>query len=257
MTLFSFKKLNPDWELDLYLSPNCPITIKNWAGIESQDYLSFDGKDYLPLVHDLGINIKDWECPRVDESPAHKSDIFQWQMLANTNGWYFDMDILFVKSFAQFYKQTLDYDTAIAWERPGGRGWAYYSIGFVGSSGNNRFFKNVYNYTQGRKDSGQQYQSYGNEAIHQVLNSNGWSVLEEKFPESNPFCIPMSRVYPYDWQQDSERFEQSLVLSEDCLGIHWYGGARASQEANNKVTHLNAHKFPCTVVNYAKQVWEM
>jgi len=42
MTLYSFRKMNPNWEIILYLSDNVN-KIKTWNSGEEQDFLNYTG----------------------------------------------------------------------------------------------------------------------------------------------------------------------------------------------------------------------
>ena len=57
MTLFSFRKLNPDWDIILYLSDNTNTT-KTWKGVEEQDFSNYKGHNYFNKLEELNIKTK-------------------------------------------------------------------------------------------------------------------------------------------------------------------------------------------------------
>ena len=62
MSIYSFRKLNPDWEVILYISDNT-TSHKTWNGEPSQDYYQYKRKNYLDNIKDLDIKIEKVEFP--------------------------------------------------------------------------------------------------------------------------------------------------------------------------------------------------
>ena len=140
MTLYSFRKYNPDWLINLYVSDQ-KIHTKTWKTYEEQDFFMYAGNDYMDNIKDLNINtieytIKDKKGNEI--SPSQKSNFFKWQLLATNGGFYSDMDILFFRSINDLYEKTKEYDIGLTYT------WIF-SVGFMFSKGNNLFFQDVYN----------------------------------------------------------------------------------------------------------------
>ena len=57
MTLYSFRKLNPDWVMELHLSKPIHNLDKKWSTREVQDNFSSISKDSIDKIYDLDINI--------------------------------------------------------------------------------------------------------------------------------------------------------------------------------------------------------
>lgn len=236
MTLYSFRKFNPDWEIELHVSD---IEIKNkyWRGPENQDFHCYSGKNWLSEVEKLGVEIK--ECPVfVDGAgPSHNSNFFKWNELATNGGIYSDMDILFIKPVEEYYEHIKHFQTGLSYStsrnsypKHGG----YYSIGFMFSSGNNKFFSDVFesalkNYTLSR------YQGAGVAPLYKMLgNKSGIN----KYRDGLHF-IPMKTVYPYGSKQVDHLFKKLQTQSvhrEQTFGIHWYAGSPVAQKFNNILT---------------------
>ena len=108
MTLYSFRKMNPDWEIVLYISSN-DIKNKGWKSYENQDYHQYKGDNYFNKLKDLNIKIEKAEFPKeIQEklkniSPIHESDLFRYYQLYLNGGFYCDMDVLFFKPIDNFY----------------------------------------------------------------------------------------------------------------------------------------------------------
>ena len=145
MTLLSFRKLNPDWQIDLYLCKPNGIKTKTWKDAPIQDFFNFDGEDYFKKAKALDINLKKWRL--IDQKgkswedkmgPSHKSNFFKWQELGVYGGIYSDLDILWVKPMDAYYEKIKHYNTMICYRH------TYFSIGLLGASPNNKFFYDLF-----------------------------------------------------------------------------------------------------------------
>ncbi len=233
MTLYSFRKFNPDWEMELHVS-HIDIKNKYWKTPEAQDFHSYAGKNWLSEVEKLGVTIK--ECPVFVEGagPSHNSNFFKWNELATSGGIYSDMDILFIKPIEEYYnnikdlKTGISYSTEVAHRSHGG----YYSIGFMFSSGNNRFFKDVFNFSTERYDFNS-YQGAGVDRLYEMLEKNRLGMK----PYHKGLCyIPMNLVYPWRHYQQGDFFNHChTTLPEETIGIHWFAGHPKAQEFNNAI----------------------
>ena len=233
MTLYSFRKFNPDWEMELHVS-HIDIKDKYWHTSEDQDFHSYKGKNYLPEVEKLGVKIK--ECPVFieDAGPSHNSNFFKWNELATGGGIYSDMDILFVKPIEEYYNQIQYFQTGLSYSseqvQPGHGG--YYSIGFMFSSGGNVFFKDVFDYSREHCDL-KSYQGAGVDVLYKMLERN-----QGMKPYVNGLSyIPMDTVYPWRHYQQRDFFHSCHTeLPEETIGIHWYAGHPEAQEFNNNIS---------------------
>lgn len=231
MTLYSFRKYNPEWTINLYLSEQ-KINTKTWKTPESQDFFMYKGKDYSHLLKDININIKSYDLKDrngAEISPAQKSDFFEWHIMATVGGFYSDMDILFLKSIDNLYEQTKTYDTGITYTK-------YYSIGFLFSNGNNEFFKNVYDTSYNEFDS-TNYQGAGVLRLHKKWPNI--SVIEKNY--GKVYNIPFDLFYQYDSNNVAKIHipGDTYNLNKYCIGLHWYGGHRLSQQANGWFNEKN------------------
>ena len=251
MTLYSFRKFNPDWEMELHVS-HIDRTDKYWRGYESQDFHSYKGKNYLPEVEKLGIKIK--ECPVFVEGagPSHNSNLFKWNELATNGGIYSDMDILFVKPIEEYYNQIQYFQTGLSYSTEkvtSGHG-GYYSIGFMFSSGGNVFFKDVFDYSREHCDLNR-YQGAGVEPLYGMLGKGGGMK-----PYANGLSyIPMSVVYPWRYWQTNDFFVSChKQLPINTIGIHWYAGHPEAQKFNNDINPDTLDNYNNTMAYWLKQV---
>lgn len=263
MTLLSFRKLNPDWEVVLYVAKQ-EIKEKTWSDYNKQDFFNYTGANYFPEVEKLGITIKDWSLEfDLQIGPSQLSNFFKWKILSEKSGLYCDMDILFTKPIDNLYQSMKDYDLVIACEH------RYFSIGFLGSSGGNQFYKNVYNNTFKSFDPNL-YQSCGVYSIYSHLEKlqkvpseidfqkeRLWETLEKYYPDMRKYRLPMITVYPWLFNQMDLVFSELYVkLPSDCIGIHWYAGDTISQAFNKLMTHENREEWSNTFNFFAGKVLE-
>lgn len=260
MTLFSFKKMNPDWEIILYYSDNKKVNgesydSKEWNGPEEQDFSNYNGGNYLDQVKDLGItiiNFEDVDIPNnlkekfKDISPVHKSDMFRYYDLYKNGGFYSDMDILYFRSFDEEYNNIVEnrYDT-ILYQDP-----TYVAIGFLGCKKNNNFFKKLY-FSLFTIDGKDNYQSFGVDAIYKMFGTNRQKAyiidkLNIKFNNQTCYSIPKSLVYHFDWNRIIDNYRIGFNIDDfdkQSIGYHWYGGHNESQKVNNEMNEDNYHQY--------------
>jgi len=268
MTLYSFRKLNPDWKMTLFLSRPNEITTKVWADTPIQDFHNFSGRDYFRSLLDLDIHICNWEFEnrgRVTSDTvgaSHKSNFFKWQWMAKEGGFYSDLDILYVRPFDDFYQKCKDFDTVICHH-------GYFSIGLLGSSGNNNLFKNVYDYTFKNYGSSA-YQSAGVLSIYSLCGrfvednnfSNnytkwprGLAILVRHYKKMSFYNIPIEVVYPWLFDQMEHVFEEEYTsIPDECIGIHWYAGSELGQKYNNLLNEENYKEYSSTFTYFAREV---
>lgn len=261
LSLWSARKLNPDWDIRLYLhSPEESYGIGEgpWVNQKiAQDFFTYDGVDYLDGLRDIGVDIRTWnpqyfvkslsgiadalrlETPLVpeDSTPSHRSNYFKWFLLATEGGFYSDNDILFIKPLSEFYDKFSNHDMLISYHEND----LYFSIGFLGSKGNCEPYRDFY--AQALKGfSRENYQAAGVRALNTSLGnpsmSKGWEPLIGKYPKLDIANMGMSYFYPYESDEVEFYFEKEPQHIDhnkinDAIGLHWYAGHPTSQKWNN------------------------
>lgn len=257
MTLYSFRKLNPDWVMELHLSKPIHNLDKKWSTREVQDNFSSISKDSIDKIYDLDINIIE-HIPQRHIHPAHNSDLFQWKWLGENSGFYSDMDILFIRSMDDFYDVANKHDIIIAFNK------GIFSIGMVGSSGKNRFFKDLYSVALSIIDQKLHHHTYNKtgacaiEVLIKDTKTNPQNLLQI-YPEYAVWPFPMHVVYPFSWENDAARFYGVHDLSQDpeVVGIHWYAGSSVSQRFNEILNEDNYTEHDNTICYYINKILEM
>jgi hypothetical protein len=243
MTIKSFCQLNPDWKVKLYFV-NQYRDSKPWESTEGQDFFTYDGANYFDNINKLNIEIIEWNMPPELKSmveihsmgPSHLSNFFKWRMLSDEGGIYSDLDILFVKPIDKFYFEISQCNTAICH-----KDWM--SIGLLGSSGNNKFFEDLYYHTLNSFDPSQ-YQTAGVMGIYSMFNCEedvSFDKLTEKYEGVCNF--PYSYFYPYSCYEVESIFAPETIINDDAIGLHWFGGHTMSQHYNNLLTEDNYREY--------------
>jgi glycosyltransferase involved in cell wall biosynthesis len=261
MTLYSFRKMNPDWEMIIYKSNNSNRH-KTWDSFEKQDFSKNIKNNYFNKLHELNIKILPVEFPEdikpiiKDISLIHESDLFRYYELYTNGGIYCDTDVLFFRPIDDLYNTLIEnnHNTIFAQSK-----WV--TIGFLGSVKNNELYKDlfdfgIYNYKNKIKTEKydiNSYQSMGAELIYKKFNKSNWKkgsidsdVLTEIikiYPYLNIYNLPDSIIYHYDWETPKIVYSNPYGIDTfdlDSIGYHWFGG---SDESNKYSEILNENNF--------------
>ena len=260
MTLASFRRLNPDWQMRLFVCKQ-QRDDKHWVDLNQQDFFTYTGPDYTPRLQNLdNFEIIPWEIEfdhLKDAGPSHKSNWFKWQFLANQSGIYADMDILFVRPIDTWFEEIKDKDIAICYHKSDR--FEHFSIGLMASSGIGDFFNRVYAESlAGYVPT--MYQGAGVIAIYNLLGlspdtGGHWKKLISLYPHLKLVNFDQAYVYPWNYRQISdltERIHKSLPAK--TIGIHWFAGNALSQKINNELTPQTVTKYPCTIAYFLREI---
>jgi hypothetical protein len=264
MTLYSFRKYNPDWEVVLYLSNNNNTT-KTWQGCEEQDFSNYNGINYLSKVEELNIKIEKVEFPEevrdkfIGISPVHESDLFRYYQLYKSGGFYCDMDVLFFRSIDSFYDNIIrnKIDTVI-YQCTG-----YVAIGFLGASVGNPFYRDLFYFGMNNFNT-KDYQSLGVDLIYRMFNgsraqANILNGIIGNYKNLKVYSIPTELVYFFDWTKIEYNFTNNVYVNKfpkESIGYHWFGGSKISQNHNNMMNEDNFKNYTTTFTAIAKKILE-
>jgi len=250
LCLKSIRHFHPDWQIDLFLQRPKDAE-KTWLGDGKQDFHVYEGKDYLPFLKDLRINVipVEGELSRLldDKAPVHSSDIFRFQELHKNGGIYVDTDTLFTGPIDDLYDVVKDKDAVITYSVAQG-----FQIGFLAASPGSEFFKELLASSHGGFKP-EHYQSCGTDALYllldpgcdphnsfRLLSARYDQVLVDRFP--NSCIVPSETLYPYNCDVIPSIFEgEDREIPQYC--VHLFGGHPLFQEYNSKLTPDNAHEF--------------
>lgn len=263
MTLYSFRKFNPDWEMVLCLSKNT-ASEKSWTTPETQDFIDYNGNNYFEKISELSIQIESVEFPADFKvsmvSPVHESDLYRYYKLYNNGGFYSDTDILYFRPIDNFYNSICENDTnTVLYHCP-----SYAAIGFLGAEEGNMFYKDLFNFATSI-ESVSSYQAFGVGLIYQFceIEKNKKSInsiseiLKSKYDNLNICSVPDFLVYQYDWTNISKAFEKAYTISSfnsKAIGYHWYAGSAISQGYNKLLNENNYKEHKTTFSELVKGI---
>lgn len=255
MTLFSFRRWNPDWEIHLYRPSKMTKVDSTWETWESYEAGSYQGQDYSKDVFRVpGLFLHEVDFSSVPDissaAETYKADLFRWFILAKVGGIFSDMDILFMRSMneAMFNVPEHAHTQALICCQEDG-----HIIGFLGSAPGSPLFEDLANQATSAFNP-QSYQAIGAHLLDRIAPSP--QALKQRYPEMPFLNLPMALVYPYRWTEVDHIFEfqDERPYVEDTLGIHWFGGNPISQVFCERMDSEHWMQYPNAISQQLKRV---
>lgn len=253
MTLYSFRRHHPDWDVFLCQMPDNMVGDRQWSSTEKMDHDGQQLDDYSDYLQKINVEVTQWEpmhgMPR-KLAPSHACDLFEWSMLSTTGGWYADMDILWIGRLPSIQEANAVFCLSDRWV----------AIGLFASTPGNRLFREVLR-TAMRDYAPNKYQSTGAEAIYHLAGTwpnwgeiedvgpRAFKNLQESYPDVKMVNLPSRCIYPWNWLNIAKIFNGEMQPPEGCRGVHWFGGSQLAQVWNAKLTHANYKQFSNTYTN--------
>jgi len=252
MTLYSLRKLNPDFRIVLW-SPCYPCQGKTWVSSEVDDE-GYCGENYLSKIGSLKIERRVWSPMFERLSHSQASDLFQWQLLSTIGGLYCDMDVLWLKPLESVNKQFWASDVLYCSENNG----QMFAIGFFGASPRCKMVQDIYS-SAIRNYEPERYESAGISAVYRSTSggNSAPAVIDHyrrKYPGMSISRFPDVFIYPFDCHNYPRIFTDSVNVSDKCLGIHWFGGGPISQKWNQLLTDKNYKDYDNTFTRYCCKI---
>jgi len=247
LTLYSFRKYNPDWNINLYY----PKVIQEECSWNSPEHkLKITGEDYFNRVEELNISLICLDMERFglsnEISEVKKSDILRWDILGKESGLWSDMDILFIKPIPNFSNKNVISLRNRIW-----------SIGFLYNSTAQEFFK--YLYEESFKRIHQvNYQSIGSTMLKELFGGFNLRNVRIKFPKIPFTNLSLDVVYPMNFSEAPIIFEACEVdrIKETTVGLHWFAGDPLSGKYQNLLTEETYKKYDSTISSLISKVLE-
>ncbi len=259
LSLLSFRKLNPDWELFLYkpkISSNFILT----PYIKNNNALDYIGKDYcdkLDRIENLQIVEFDFDTIGIDSSisEVYKSDYIRWYLLWKYGGGWADMDILFIKPLStinverkMLTGESNKVDTMIIFKDLG-----YHPIAFYLASRDNDFFKLIFEKSISSLNM-YEYQSIGSYLLGKIYPSV--KEIQKLFPGSNIADISVNTVYSFLPRDVKKIFYKNKMkyIYEETIGVHWYNGHKIAKQFLNEFDKNRSAIKPCTILELIEYI---
>lgn len=207
LTVRSFFKYNPDWEIVVHL-----ITNRLKDNIWTKDY---DGEDFFDLVK-LTAKIKEVEIEG-DFCSIQASDILRMKILFYEGGVYSDFDMLWLKPMSEFPK---DFETTVCYYP--GQG-AHFNMSNIVSEPGGGFLKEIIE--KQKKVRSKDYQAYLTEMLNKEYTPEE---IIRRFPRV--LMIPYEWFYPYSIYELDTLYDCDIDLTKNAFGLHWFNGHPMSQD---------------------------
>ena len=244
LSVWSFRKFNPDWEINLYLPAIQYRGGIPWATGEGYDGTGFAGRDYsrdLFSISGLRIHEVDFSAfPAIAEAPEnYKSDFFRWHILSEQGGVYSDIDLLSLRPLSDLYlnvRDNKDAEAVICLQEAGN------IIGFLMGAPGSTFYKRLLEKSVEAFNT-QMYQAISAPMVNEVYPS--MQFIRQSYPDMRVLNMSMDVVYALGHSVIPDIFLSTDLgrLKSETIGIHWYAGHPVAQEFNNVVTSENFHQF--------------
>ena len=281
LTLYTFKKFNPDWEVVLYY-PKRRFIYNSWAGFENKKkYTSYN---YVKELIKMDIKMVEIDFESGFEgipfylSEVTKSDFLRLKILTQAGGMWLDMDTFWINPIEKNTKST-PYDSyndvrELAVTHNGGFGSKHKRATTFQVYDKSKFIfcnehqdnseKNVRHFCQyiifSHPDSKiikkllesvwdnlnpDEYESIGTPMLNKVASK---FMLEHDY-DWDKSLINIDVFAPYKWHQMDILFESSMSadvvlrkVKHSCC-IHWFNGSPHSKKFINKFNHTNFDIF--------------
>jgi hypothetical protein len=231
LSVKSFKKQNPDWQVKVHVPVTNSQAPTSWANNIKQDFRKqIDTLDVTIVQHDFdqyGVNNQAHE--------VHKSDFLRWRLLATEGGVWSDIDIFYIKPMESLEANTFEnsnVDVALCPLKPPHK----HTVGFMLASKDNKFYSYISQLalTNYNKDV---YQCMGSDLINQRFER--FENFGQQFPQHQFIFLNKKSLYvitsknvDYFYQPIDADFNTKFTGPE-IIGYHWFGGHPRSQDFEN------------------------
>lgn len=251
MTVISFSQLNPDWKIIVHCpeESNAGIT---WNSREHRLDMStvddyFDSLSSIPQCEIRQMDLNDIE-PMPNLAEVMRSDLVRWKLLAEQGGWWSDFDILYIKPMSTLLID--DSVNVVGSYQQMRSGMKHWSIGFLGSDADDFaevFYKNVLARAL-MECNPEKYQSCGQLAYTPVI--------EKWLGDKRLLALPPAIVYPIQsWEARYLFLNNAKRVSQETIGIHWYGGFEYSQKFESVINENTICRHHGFFANHLHSAW--
>ena len=258
LTIYSFHKFNPDWEIRFYY-PKKYFKTNTWKTFE-QKY-EFKGKDYYPELKKLPIEFIEFDMKNIgvsnDISEVYKAGFFRQYYLSTIGGLGADMDMIFFKSINDLTinkeenKDTTNITSVHPKKNPAYR----HNVSFMLSAPNNNYYAYILEKAK-RKLNKKDYQSIGTHLIN--IEFPTLKSIEKKFKNLKVTDVTIESIYAYDAYVIPNIYNTGDMsrYTKNSIALHWYAGHSLAEKYINEVTHLNYKEYNNVLCKTIRKVYE-
>jgi len=243
LTLFSFRKYNPDWKIKLYFPK---VLTENLSWVSSEHKFEPPEGDYIDKIQSLGIEQIEFDMTTLGWdnglSEVIKSDIIRWHLLSTEGGLWSDSDILYFKPMSHI--QADNAEAFVSFVRD------HWTVGFMAATQNNLLFAAVNNQTKINFDI-KKYQGVGSQLLFRLAGSV--DALRKKFNNVTISNLSPNVVYPLPSGKVPLIYSSNdmSLISDETIGLHWYAGRKSTNEAMrsiNEQTYKQQNNIMCILI---------
>jgi hypothetical protein len=227
VTLKSFHKYNPDWQIKMYITENKILD----TGYLETDYFSEVAElGYVEMIY-TSFGIPD------DVPPILTSDIIRRIVLYAEGGVYSDMDVIWLRSMDEFLKDK-DFDTMVCIHPKG-----FHNVSILISEQGSDMDIAVINAGR-RLTAPYQYQAFGTDLVNAMYPT--LKDVMAKHPRT--LSVPYETFYPYSTLNLKPLYKNTdLSYIKDAVCIHWFCGNKLSKE------YIQSNYPPCSMTEILKK----
>ena len=253
LTVTSFHKYNPEWEILVYQPSFC----NGSNGVYIPDYT---GTDWYPRLKEMEyVTFKTFDPDeygiRRDVCGIQCSDLWRTQVLYHNGGMYSDFDVLWLKPMTAFTEieckgDPRDFEAIVCMSE---YVKGYHSNSNQIAEAGSGFLKDW------MRRQGQVKPPYNHQSFSNIILNNAYpdlSAIKSRFPRV--LVVPYNTFFPYGLY-DLERLynktdltpilkKNTYEIDKDVMAIHWYNGAKESKDYLNKEDYGR----PCSMTTILK-----
>lgn len=255
LTIKTFQKFNPDWEIYFYY----PKKVYTGGPVWNQGFAEqVTGKNYFDNIKDIP-NVKsielDFDSINIGYIPdVFRSDILRLKLLGIDGGAWFDMDIVFFRPLNEMCFNApgnQNIDTVVSYNNAPGR--KHFSIGFLMACSHNPFYNYLYQHSTVAKNRQGEYQHLGITLWHKHFANT--ESIRQAFPNLTVQDIEMWNCYYLSSFDVPRIIGENVPLSDPrTIALHHYCGHPRMVEWESKLTPENYTQFNntlCTTIRRA------
>lgn len=224
LSIWSFYKFNPDWEIRFYY-PQHPYSKIDWNTHEHK--FNFTGKDYFPNLKKLPIKFIEIDLQKLgffrNISEVYKANYLEYYLLSTVGGLFSDTDILY---FAPINNIPINQSKNKDVENVFSILWHGHTMGFLLASPKNEIYKyllgKINKYLKKLKGD---YQCIGTLMIDSEIGES-IETISNLFHNLKVINLPAKTIYAYDISKIKNLFGDTDInlLVDYSIGSHFYGG---------------------------------
>ena len=222
LTVISFHKLNPEWEIIIYTPKQDVKNIKNTYVKQYKEKDYFDEVKKLPYVVFKEIDLNDFRMP-LNIHACSSSDIFRTNILYLYGGVYSDFDVLWYKPMEHIKKiesigDPFDFECVVCMYK---HIKGFHNVSIMVAEESSPYLKEIIE-AQKQVKPPYDHQSYGSVLLNSIFPDYA-NVIEKH--KRNLF-VKYETFFPYSIYEMDRLYKKIdlSVLNNNVLAIHWFNG---------------------------------